>query len=151
MRKEMFSKFVLVAPGVKPAVLRHFYRSLTGDVSLPNDSNEAEIDSRILEVLNMEPEDLQTVFDLREARSTKGATKFGVFWEKAEKYISEDVGAAMYDRRYTTVTHLAKAISIREQVKARVADGMPIPSLEWLRLQFWPNSQKIKTGWQHTG
>ena len=31
MRKEMFSKFGLVAPGVKPAVLRHFYRSLTGD------------------------------------------------------------------------------------------------------------------------
>ena len=54
-------------------------------------SSEAEIDSRILEVLNMEPKHLQTVFDLREARSTKDATKFCRFWEEAEKFISEDV------------------------------------------------------------
>ena len=114
MRKEMFIKFGLVAPGVKPAVLRHFYCSLTGDVSSANDSNQAEIDSRVLEVLNMEPEDPQTVFDLREARSTKGTTKFDVFWEEAEKYINEDVGAAVNDRRHATVTHLAKAISIRD-------------------------------------
>ena len=154
MRTEMFSKFGLVAPGVKPAVLRYFYRSLTGDSSSAKDSSEAEIDSRVLEVLSMEPEDPQTVFDLREARSTKGTTKFEVFWEEAEKYINEDVGAAVDDRRHTTVTHLAKAISIRdfrEQVRARVPDGTPIPSPEWLRMQFWPKSQKTKTALQHTG
>ena len=60
----------------------------------------------------MEPENPQTVFDLREARSTEGTTKFDVFWEKAEKYINEDVGAAVDDRRHATVTHLTKAISI---------------------------------------
>ena len=51
MRTEMFSKFGLVAPGVKPAVLRYFYRSLTGDSSSAKDSSEAEIDSCVLEVL----------------------------------------------------------------------------------------------------
>ena len=45
----------------------------------------------------MEPEDPLTVFDLREALSTKGTTKFDVFWEEAEKYINEDVGAAVDD------------------------------------------------------
>ena len=56
----------------------------------------------------------KTMFDLCEGRSTKGATKFDVFSEETEKYIKEDVGAAVDDRRYTTVTHLAKAISIRD-------------------------------------
>ena len=62
----------------------------------------------------MEPEGPQTVFDLHEAQSTKGTTKFDVFWEEAEKYINEDVGTAVDDRRHATVTHLAKAISIRD-------------------------------------
>ena len=154
MRTEMFTKFGLVSPNVKPAVLRHFYRSLTGDMSSANDSSEAEIDERVLEVLSMEPEDSQTVFDLREVRTSHNVTKFDVFWEEAAKFIEEDVGTAVDDRRHGTVTHLAKAVSIRdfrEQVKTRVPDGTPIPSEEWLRLQFWPKSKKTRTALQHTG
>ena len=77
-----------------------------------------------------------------------------MFWEAAERFIREDVGAAVDDRRHTTVTHLAKAISIRdfrEQVKARVPDGTPIPSDEWLRLQFWPKSKKPKQAYSILG
>ena len=44
MRTEMFMKFNLVSSNVKPAVLHHFYHSLTGDMSSANDSSEAEID-----------------------------------------------------------------------------------------------------------
>ena len=39
------------------------------------------------------------------------------------------------------VTLVLKAISIhdfREQVAARCPEGTPLPSDEWLRLQFWP-------------
>ena len=32
-------------------------RSLTGDASAPNDITEAEIDSRVQEVIDMEPDD----------------------------------------------------------------------------------------------
>ena len=103
-----------MSPGVKPAALRFFYRSLTGDPSSPNDAKEAEIDSRVLEILSMEPEDPQTLFDLREACSTKRHTKFQAFWDEAAKYIDEDVGRAVDDRRHTTITNLAKAISIRD-------------------------------------
>lgn len=53
---EMFSKFGLVAPGVMPAILRYFYCSLTGDSSSAKYSSEAQIDSRVLEVISMEPE-----------------------------------------------------------------------------------------------
>ena len=154
MRVEMFTKFGLVSPGVKPAALRFFYRSLTGDASAPNDITEAEIDSRVQEVIDMEPDDPQTVFDLREARKPTGETKYQVFWDEAVKFINEDIGTAVDDRRHASVTHLTKAISIRdfrEQVKARVPEGTAIPSDEWLRLQFWPKAPKTRVGLQHTG
>ena len=154
MRVEMFTKFGLVSPGVKPAALRFFYRSLTGDASAPNDITEAEIDSRVQEVIDMEPDDPQTVFDLREAHKPTGETKYQVFWDEAAKFINEDIGTAVDDRRHASVTHLTKAISIhdfREQVKARVPEETAIPSDEWLRLQFWPKAPKTRVGLQHTG
>ena len=122
--------------------------------SSPNDAKEAEIDSRVLEMLSMEPEDPQTLFDLRETRSTKGHTKFQAFWDEAAKFIDEYVGTAVDDRRHTTITHLAKAISIRDfrdQVAARLPEGALIPSEEWLRLQFWPKSPETKLAFSTLG
>lgn len=62
-----------------------------------------------------------------------------MFWDEAVKYIDEDIGIAVDDRRHTTVTHLPKAISIRDfqdQVEARLPESALFPSEEWLRLQF---------------
>lgn len=39
----------------------------------------------------MEPEDPNTVIDLREVKSNNSRTKFDVFWEEAKKYINEDL------------------------------------------------------------
>ena len=50
--------------------------------------------------------------------------------------------------------HLARAISIRDfisQVKSLCPQGTPIPSEEWLRLQFWPKTRSAKVGLQYTG
>ena len=74
----------------------------------------------------MELEDPQILFDLREARCTKGHTNFQVFWDEAVKCIDEDINTAVDNRRYTTVSHIAKAISIQEfrnQVPARLPEG----------------------------
>ena len=76
--------------------------------------NEGEIDARVQEILSMEPEDPQTVFNIRESQSTKGQTKFQVFWDEAAKYVEEDIGTAVDDRKHDTVTHLAKAVSSRD-------------------------------------
>ena len=62
----------------------------------------------------MEPEDPSTVIDLREVRSKESKTKFNVFWDEAQKFINEDLGVAVDDRRHGEVTHLAKAISVRD-------------------------------------
>ena len=46
--------------GYTQAILRYFYRDLTGDSSAS--------DERIHEIINMEPEDPNTVIDLREVK-----------------------------------------------------------------------------------
>ena len=107
MHTEMFTKFGLVSSNVKPAILRHFYCSLTGDMSSANGSSEAEIDEQVMDIVSMEPEDSQMVFDLCEALTSHNVMKFDKFWEEAAKFIQEDIGAAANDKRHTTVTHLA--------------------------------------------
>ena len=109
----MFTKFGRISPGTKP-VLHYFYRSLTGDALAPNNAKEAEIDACVQEVVGMEPGDPQTIIDLREARMADGHTKYQVFWDEASKLIDEDIGTAVDDRRHSTVTHLAKAVSVRD-------------------------------------
>ena len=69
-------------------------------------------------------------------------------------FLSEDIGTAVDERRHSQVTHLAKATSIRdfrEQVEAKCPEGTPIPSDEWLRLQFWPKTPKARTALHYTG
>lgn len=124
----MFEKFGRVSPSVKPAVLRFFYRDLIGDCSTSHDTEEAVIDECVREIICMEPEDPSTVVDLQEEKSKESRTKFEIFWDEAKKYINEDLGVAVDDRRHGEVTHLAKAISVRdlcEQVSSRYPKDNP--------------------------
>ena len=147
----MFSKFGRI---VKPSVSRYFYRDLTGDATAANDMGEAEVDERVLQFLQMEPNEPSTVTDLREVKHPEHKTKYDAFWNKAEIFLNEDIGTAVEDHRHSQVTHLAKDISIcdfREQVEAKCPEGTPIPSDEWLRLQFWPKTPKAGTALHYTG
>ena len=52
------------------------------------------------------------------------------------------------------MVHLAHAISmrdLRDEVKKQCPEGTPIPSLEWIRLQFWPKLKHAATGIHYTG
>ena len=72
--------------------------------------------------------------------------KFNVFWDEAQKFINEDLGVAVDDRYHGEVTHLAKAISVRdlrEQVSRQCPSGTPIPSEKWLRLYSFGPRQKM--------
>ena len=85
------------------------------------------------EVLSMEPENPSTLVDLWEVKSQTSKTKFEVFWEEAKKYINESLGIAVDDQHHGEVTHLAKAISVRdlqEQVALLCPPGSQIPSEE---------------------
>ena len=83
--------------GVKPAILRLFYRDLTGDCSASHDLPESVVHERVHEMLNMEPEDPNTVVDLWEVKNKEFRTRFEHFWSEAENYINEDLGVAVDD------------------------------------------------------
>ena len=51
--------------------------------------------------------------DLREVKNKDSSTKFEVFWSEAQKYINEDLGVAVNDRRHGEVTHLARLFQSR--------------------------------------
>ena len=79
--RAMFEKFGRVSHCVKPAVLRFFYRDLTGDASSSRTTPESIIDERVCKIINMEPEDPNALVDLREVKSKETQTKFDVFWD----------------------------------------------------------------------
>ena len=79
------------------------------------------------------------MYDLRHHYFQK--TTFDQFWSYAKEFIEEDVGTAVDDCRHSTVVHVAKAISIcdlREKVVERCPPDIPVPSDEWICLQFSP-------------
>ena len=93
------------------------------------------------QIIDMEPSNPNIVFDLRSLNSSSDRKKYDVFWEHCSKYLNESVGAAVDDRRHSDVAHLAQAISIRDlrdEVQKQCPEGTAIPSLECIRLQFWP-------------
>ena len=116
-------------------------------------------------------EDVDVLPDLR-AHNSGLPTKFDFFWKECGKFLAEDIGVAVDERRHGTITHLARAISVRDfvqqvrraaqlkclyeiffyqQVKERCPEGTAVPSQEWARLQFWPKTPSSKASLQHTG
>lgn len=124
---------------------------LIGDASAASSLSEAEIDNRVKLFANMEEPDI--VIDLRELLRGRGS-KFDAFWDECAKFLQENVGLAVDDRRHTEVTHIASALSVRdlrEQVASRCPAGTPIPSRSWISLQFWPKSVHAKSHVHYTG
>ena len=120
-----------------------------GDCSASSNTEQSELDERVRLILDMEDADIVT--DLR-ALNGKKRTQYDTFWSECENFLSED--AAVDDRRHGNITHLARAISIRdfvEQVKQCCPDGTLIPSDEWVRLQFWPKTASKSRLLHHTG
>jgi hypothetical protein len=142
MKSALFSKFGRLTSKVKPAVLRQFYRELTGDQSSSDSTDQSVVDKRIQLILDMEDPEISPDLCIH---NSGHATKFEVFWKKCEEFLNEDIGVAVDDRRHGVITHAARAISVRDlvqQVRDRCPEEAPIPSVEWVRLQFWSSSAK---------
>ena len=151
MRQSPFSKYGRVAPTMKRAVMRSFYRELTGDQSASANEHEGEIDRQVDQILDMEDPDI--IIDLRELNCGR-KSQYNAFWEECKKFTQESIGAAVDDRRHGTVTHMACDTSVRDlvdQVKAKCPEGIKIPSHSWVRLQFWPKTIHAKSKIHYTG
>ena len=150
MRRDAFELFGLVSPKTKKSVIRHLYKELVCDSSASVNLSQEEIDQRVQTMFDLE--DASFVYDLRRFYGEK--TKFDQFWACAKEYIEEDIGTAVDDRRHSTVVHTAKAISVRdllEKVVERCPPNTPVPSDEWIRLQFSPSCQSSHTRLRYTG
>lgn len=160
MRSDFILSFGRVT-GTKSGILREAYRRLTGDKSAPENENSLKIEERVSEMLDMQDPDL--VWDLR--NNNRSEEHYQVFLEECQQYIEGVVETSVDDRRhdhtitdsngsYQVVTHLAMALSVRdlhEQVSKRLPEGTPIPSKQWLRLQFWPRKTTTATSRYFSG
>lgn len=98
-------------------------------------------------------EDPDIVDDLRQHNGKQG-TLYEDFWSECEKFLNEEMQVAVDDRRHGFITHLARAISMRDfvaQVAKRCPENTPIPSVEWVRLQFWPKTPSSLQSLHYTG
>ena len=76
MRSAMFEKFGRISPATKPSALRYFYRELTGDQAAASSTDQAVVDERIKQIIDME--DPNVLQDLRALNSGQ-ATKFNTY------------------------------------------------------------------------
>ena len=120
-----------------------------GDETSSTNVHQSAVDQRINQLIDMEDSDV--ILDLR-AHNGRMGTQYDVFWDECQKFLNEE--EAVDDRRHGAITHLARAISIRDfidQVRQRCPEGTLIPSVEWVRLQFWSKTPTAKKSLQHTG
>ena len=156
MRREFITSFGRVLD-CKSAVLREMYRRLTGDSFASRTTEEATIDKRVQDMLDLEDPDI--ICDLRVLNSGR-PEQYDAFLNECKAYIDSTVDTAVDERRHDQVqqneaiVHLAKAISVpdlHKRVRERLPAGTPVPSEQWLRLQFWPNRVSSHTASYHKG
>jgi len=156
MRREFLSKYSQLVK-VPKMVLRNIYRTLLQDCSSAEYASEAQVDERVAKAV-VELDDPEIIMDLRQMNGNPKATTFDVFWQELQLYLDE-VTLAVDERRHGNILHMPLAISIRnlrEIITARLKEKFPsslppIPSQEWLRLQFWPSNQFTNRAVRHTG
>ena len=146
LRKKLVSNFGRISPKTSLASLREMYRMATGDQTASLTTAENELDERLRQSLEME--DLDLIVDLRQLNKGHRDT-FVVFWEKMKIYLNES--SAVHERRHGEVTYMANAISVRDLVQevAKMCPGEPVPSEQWVRLQFCPKNPRSKTASQY--
>jgi hypothetical protein len=99
-------------------------------------------------------EDPGILVDLRHTSPDNKKDSFRPFFQECEKYLSEDVGVAVQERRHGEMLYLAKAISIKDlhmRVKERMPNDAKIPSVKWLRYQFQPMNPRANTSKYYKG
>ncbi|GES91916.1 uncharacterized protein LOC111136195 [Rhizophagus clarus] len=153
MRKEFIDTVELCIGKVEKARIRYIYSTWLEDSSASVNLVTQNIDDRVL--LIFELGDPELITDLREINEGR-IFKYDLFWEYALKYlegIAQESILAVDERRHDIFQHLAVAISIRDfqnQVLKICPLNIPTPSLQWIRLQFWPKNPTHKSSLQFT-
>jgi hypothetical protein len=154
MKKEFMDTIELYIGKVEKARIRHIYAIWLNDSSASVNLITQEIDERVQLMFELSKPEIIT--DLREINEGR-ISKYDLFWEYAIKYldgIAQESIIAVDERRHNTIQHLAVAISIkdfRNQVIKLCPLDILVPSLQWIRLQFWPKNPTHNSSLQFTG
>ena len=105
---------------------------------------EAEVDERAV----IDLDDPEIALDLHSTNGKQNSTHFGQFWTELQAYMDE-INLAVDERQHWDTLHLPSAVLLRHQqelISDRLCEKipgecLPIPSLEWIHLQFWPSNQ----------
>ena len=117
------------------------YRQLAGDTSAASCEGEKSIDDRVKQTFDLEDPDV--LVDLRQHKGHP--SKYDQFWVACELYIQNTMETAVDDRRHDRIAHLPVALSVNDmlsEVSKLVGPDVPMPSAQWLRLQFWPKNRQ---------
>jgi hypothetical protein len=150
MRAKFFDKFGKLKD-LTPVVKREMYRTLNGDASAAETSQQADIDQRMRDFLDID--DTDVIADLRKNNGNPNATRFDVFWQDLSNYFEEQT-LAVHERRHSEFMYLPFALSVQDLVATivkRLLAGTPIPSCEWVRLQFWPTDATRNAAMKYSG
>ena len=146
-------------------------RYLFDDSSSPSHNKEQEelFLNLILKAADGQDVSDDLISDLRQFNSRGGSgdssTKFESFWEKCGQILHNENQSGAHERRTDQVLYASKVVSIPDlitQAKSRLQDEVdnvghsrtelpPIPNLEWVRLQFSPNSDVAASAAKLTG
>ena len=143
MRSEFMDKYNHLAK-VPKYILRSIYKTLMNDNSK---ETESDIDCCVARAL-VHLDDPDIILDMRQLNGNPQSTKFDPFWNELQLYLDE-INLAVDERRHGDVLHLPVAISLRhlqelihDRLQKKYPESCPpTPSLEWIRLQFWPSNQ----------
>lgn len=156
MRKNFTEKYHYVAKTSK-SILRSIYRELSDDSASAPTLQQQVVDTRVANaVLATGSPDI--MLDLRKLNGNPKSTLFDDFWLELSAFL-EEVNPAVDDRRHGETLHMPIAVSIRhlrevivERLKLKFpGEEKPIPSEEWVRLQFWPKNPFCHSALRHTG
>ena len=150
MKKEFIDKYSRRVK-IPKMVLRSIFRELSGDLSSSETAEQRAIDERVTEFL-LTADDASILLDMRALNGRPGSTKFDAFWDEVDKLVMES--AAVHERRHGECLYLPIAMSVadlRNIVVGRLPEGTPVPSAEWVRLQFWPSNPYATIAVRHTG
>ena len=140
MKKEFIDKYSQRVK-IPKMVLRKIFCELSGDLSSSKTAEQRIIDERVAEFL-VTSDDPSILLDMRALNGKLGSTKFE---DEVDKLVLEN--AAVQERRHGDCLYLPIAMSVedlRNMIVSRLPEGMPIPSIEWIWLQFWPYNSLCK-------
>ena len=95
--------------------------------------------------------DPDLLLDLR-AHNSSHSDQFSVFWENLQAFLKDQ--STVHELRHGDVAYMAKAISVRDlvqEVTKLCPHETPIPSLQWVRLQFCPRNPRAKVASLYRG